>query len=199
VSENQPAELNEEFFKKFNAEDLESLKAEVKTNMLKDVDTTLKQQRKDGSLDGMLSLHDSVQIPAALVSQEIDAMRNQQMQQFGEMAAQLDLKSIFPDEMFKEQAERRVKLGLILNEVVSKHEVKADADAVRAAVERLADGYEDKEGFINWCYSNQDQLQQVQSMVIEEQVVDTLLKSATVKEEKMSYDELKEPKESVEA
>lgn len=195
VKEKTAAELNDEFFALFGVQEggEEAFRAEVKKNMQRELDSALKNRVKQQVMDGILDMHEDVQIPKALIEQEIDALRNQQMQQFGAMAEQLDVKSILPDELFTEQATRRVKLGLVLNEYLVQKEIKADATKVREAIEEMASTYEDKDQFINWYYSDPQRLQGVESMVVEDQIVDTLLESASVTEVSMSYEEALTP------
>ena len=138
----------------------------------------------------MLAAHDGLLIPAALITQEIDALRQQQVQQFGALAEQLDVKTILPDEMFTEQAERRVRLGLILNALIEKNEIEADADKVRTAIEEIAAGYEDKDMVINHYYSNPQQLQSIEGMVIEDEVVSKILVDSQLTDETSTYDEV---------
>jgi len=130
-----------------------------------------------------------LEIPKALVAQEVDVMRNQMFQQFGGAAGgqDLDLKSLLPDDMFSENAERRVKLGLVLSELVGKLELTADADKVREAIEEMASTYQDPEEVINYYYSNQEQLSAIESRVLEDQVVEKLLESANITESECSY------------
>ncbi len=73
--------------------------------------------------------------------------------------------------MFTENAQRRVKLGLVLAELVGKLELKADGDKVRETIEEMASTYQDPEEVINYYYSNQEQLASVESKVLEDQVV----------------------------
>jgi trigger factor len=112
-------------------------------------------------------------------------------QQFGGAAGgqDLDLKSLLPDEMFSENAERRVKLGLVMAEFIDKHEMKADADKVRASIEEMASTYQDPEEVINYYYSNAEQLQSVESKVLEDQVVEKLLENANITDKACSYQE----------
>ena len=144
-------------------------------------------------MEGVLSLHADLQGPKALVSQEIEALRNQQMQQFGAMAEKLNAADILPDELFRENAERRVKLGLVLNELISIEGIKAEEGKVRAALEEMAASFEDKDEIINWYMSNPQQLQQIEGMVIEEEVVEKLLEKSKVSEETLSYEEIMSP------
>jgi trigger factor len=89
--------------------------------------------------------------------------------------------------MFTENAERRVKLGLVLAEFIAKHELKADSDKVRTAIEEMAATYQDPQEVIDYYYSNQQQLSAVESKVLEDQVVEKLLASAHVVENECGY------------
>ena len=115
------------------------------------------------------------------------------MQQFGALAEKLNPADILPDDLFRENAERRVKLGLVLNELIAAEEIKADADKVRATLEEMAASYEDKEEVINYYMSQPQQLQQIEGMVIEEEVVEKLLEKAKVSEETLTYEEVMSP------
>ena len=87
------------------------------------------------------------------------------------------------------RAERRVKLGLLLAELISSRELKADPEKVRGEIEELASTYQEPEEVINWYYGNQEQLQAVESKVLEDQAVESLLEQATVSEAPCSYQE----------
>ena len=115
-------------------------------------------------------------------------VRQQMFQQFGGAGAQnMDLRSLLPDDMFTANAEKRVKLGLLLSELISKFELQADADRVRQTIEEMAATYQDPEEVVNWYYSNQEQLSAVQSRVLEDQVVEKLLESANIIDKECSY------------
>ena len=115
-------------------------------------------------------------------------MRKQMFQQFGGAGgADLDLDSLLPADMFQDQAERRVKMGLVLSEYIAKNEIKADADKVRETIEEIASTYQQPEEVVTWYYSNQEQLAGVESMVLEDQVVERLLEAAKVEDEPCSY------------
>lgn len=201
VKAKQLPELNDEFFKLFGVDEggEAAFRAEVRNNMQRELDNAIENRVKQQVMDGVLALHSDLQVPQALISQEIDALRNQQMQQFGDLAKQIDVKEIFPDEIFAENAERRVKLGLVLNELVSAESIAADADKVREAVEKMAETYQDKEQVINWYYSNPQQLRAIESLVVENQVVDKLLEKAQLSEETSSYEKVMSPPEEATA
>ncbi|MCP4414375.1 MAG: trigger factor, partial [Gammaproteobacteria bacterium] len=77
-----------------------------------------------------------------------------------------------------------------INEIISKNDLKADPDRVRATIEAAAAAYDEPEEMVNWYYSNPQHLQQIESTVVEEQVVDLILESATVSEKTYSFDDL---------
>ncbi|RNL67560.1 trigger factor [Zhongshania marina] len=195
VSEKKLPELDETLFEAFGVKEggEEAFRAEVEKNMARELKNATKSRIKNQVMEGVLAIHADLQVPKALVSQEIDALRNQQMQQFGAMAEKLNAADILPDELFRENAERRVKLGLVLNELISIEGIKAEEDKVRAALEEMAASFEDKDEIINWYMSNPQQLQQIEGMVIEEEVVEKLLEKSKVSEETLSYEEVMSP------
>ena len=192
VAEQKLAELNEEFFTKYGVKDggEEAFRREIRANMERELKNAAKSKVKNDVMDALLELHIDMQVPNALVDQEIQALRGQMLQQFGGAASKLDVKSLLPDDMFSEQAARRVRLGLLLNELVTKFEVKADAEKVRVVVEEMASTYEDAQEVIDYYYNNQQLLQQVEAMVVEDEAVDKLLNGAKVTEKPSSYSEL---------
>lgn len=195
VTEKKLPEMDATLFEAFGVKEggEEAFRAEVEKNMARELKNATKSRIKNQVMEGVLAVHADLQVPKALVSQEIDALRNQQMQQFGAMAEKLNAADILPDELFRENAERRVKLGLVLNELISIEGIKAEEDKVRAVLEEMAASYEDKDEIINWYMSNPEQLQQIEGMVIEEEVVEKLLEKSKVSEETLSYEEVMSP------
>jgi trigger factor len=192
VKEQALAALDEELFSKYGVEEggVEKFREEITQNMTRELASAVKSTVKQQVMDAMYEAHSSQEVPQALIDGEINNMRQQMFQQFGGAGAgDLDLESLLPGDMFQEQAERRVKLGLILSEFVSKKELKADADQVRSTIEEMASTYQEPEEVINHYYSNQEQLQSIESMVLEEQVVDKLLENATVSDKECTYQE----------
>ncbi len=188
----QLAELDEELFKLYGVEEggEAQFRAEVSDNMSRELKNAIEGKVKQQVMDAVVAAHESLEVPRALISREVDALRQQTFQQFGGAGGQdLDLKSLLPDEMFAENAERRVKLGLVLAEMISHYELKADADKVRATIEDMASTYQDPEEVINWYYSNQQQLESIQSKVLEDEVVEKLLENAQINDKECSYQE----------
>lgn len=187
-------ELDESFFEKYGVAggDEESFRADVKENMEKEKLKAVKSKLKDQVMDALIAAND-VDVPKALVANEINTMRGQMLQQYGDAVKDMDMSSILPDDMFREQAERRTKLGLLLSEVVSSEKITADKDAVKALVEEQAASYEDPEAVVNYYYGNEQMLAGIEAVALEDQVVDFLVGGATVVEEAISYDEIIKP------
>jgi trigger factor len=195
VTEKAPAELNDAFFEKFGVTDggEEKFLADVRENMVRELENAAKSKSKSQVMDAILALHNDLQVPKSLANEEIKVLRQQMVQQFGGGAKNLDLDSLLPDDMFQEQADRRVKLGLILNEIINSEKITANADKVKETIEGFASTYEDPTEVINHYYGNPQQLQQVESMVVEDMVVEHILSQAKVVEKDSTYDEVLAP------
>ncbi len=192
VLELVPAALDEALFAQYGVEDggEEQFRKEVGENMARELKNAIQGKLKQQVMDAVLDAHQSLEVPKSLVGQEINVMRSQMFQQFGGAGAagqDLDLNSLLPDEMFSENAERRVKLGLVMSEFITRNELQADADKVRETIEEMASTYQDPEEVINYYYSNQEQLSSVESKVLEDQVVEKLLGNANITENECSY------------
>ena len=186
-------ELNDEFFARFGVTEggEEAFRAEVRKNMERELRQAVKGKVKKQVMDGLLSTNE-IDVPSPLVAQEIDRMREQAVQQFGGAQGGFDPKQL-PAELFEAEAKKRVALGLIVGEVVKQREVKVDDDRVRGMIEEMASAYQEPQQVIDWYYSNEQQLSQVKYVVLEEQVVDTILASAKVSEAEVSYQDAIKP------
>ncbi|TNF35499.1 MAG: trigger factor, partial [Gammaproteobacteria bacterium] len=189
VSAQEPAVLDDAFFRLFGVEEGGEAKfrEEVKANMERELKQGILNRLKTQVMDGLLDLHD-VAVPKSLLKQEIDALREQAFQQFGG-GSNLS-PSMLPDELFAERAERRVALGIIVATLVDELGIKPDAAQVRSKVEELASTYQQPEQVIQWYYSNQDQLAVIESMVLEDAVVNAVLEKAGSSDRKASYREV---------
>ena len=192
VSEQSLPEVNEDFFKSFGVEEggMEAFREEVSNNMQREMKTASRNKLKTTRMDAM-SLDLEIAIPAALMNTEIHQLKHQTVQQMGGGQG-FDPRSM-PDDLFREQAKRRVTLGLILGEVISQQGIQADADRVRDAVEEIAATYESPEEVVKWYYSNEEQLQGIESSVIEDQVFDYIIEQAQVSDKEVAYQDVIKP------
>jgi trigger factor len=196
VSEPKLPELTEEFFAQFGIKEtgLDGFRAEVRKNMERELRQAIKAKVKNQVMDGLVATN-PIEVPKALLDNEVDRLRVQAVQQFGGNIKPDQL----PAELFTEQAKRRVVLGLIVAEVVKQNELKPDEARVRELIQEMASAYQEPEQVVAWYYKNEEQLNEVRSVVLEEQVVDTVLQKAKVTDKSVSYEEAVKPAEAAQA
>ncbi len=95
-----------------------------------------------------------------------------------------------PTDAFKEQAERRVRLGLLVAEIVKKHGLQAKPDQIRKQIEEFAQTYENPAEVIRWYFSDKNRLAEVEALVVEQNVVDWVLQNGQVTDKALTFDEL---------
>ena len=183
-----------EFIKKFGVEDgsVDTFRAEVKKNMQRELGNTIKAQIKQQVMDGLADLH-AVDVPKALVSDEIRYIREEFSQSMGGSANNM------PDELFAPQAERRVKLGLIVGEVIRQHNLQRDPERVDAMLENVAATYEDPQALKDYYRSNRQAMQTIEAAVMEEMIVDWVLEKATVNDDARDFDAVMNPQKQAAA
>ena len=186
-------DVDEEFAKLFGVEEggVDALRAEVSKNMTRELTQAVKGKVKEQVIEGLLAGHE-VGLPSALVAQEVDVLRQQAMQRF---QGQMDPKNLpeLPSEMFTEQAERRVKIGLLLGEVIKVNEIKVDNAKVDELIATAASAYEDPKEVIEYYANNKELMQQMQNVALEEQAVEFLVEKADVSSKKASFKDIMNP------
>jgi trigger factor len=190
VAEATLPEVNEEFAKLLGIADgdVEKMRAEIRKNVEREVKRRLQARTKEAVMQALLDATE-ITLPKALVQLEIGRLIEQaqrDMQQRG-----MNVKDMpFPPELFAQQAERRVALGLILAEVVEANKLEAKPEQVKAMIEEFADSYEHPEEVLTWYYASADRLEGPTSMVLEDNVVEFVLSKAKVEVEELSFDAL---------
>lgn len=190
VAEKSLPELDEAFFAGFGIKEggIEKFRSELRTNMERELKKALANKNRQHLYEQLNKLH-AFDVPQSLIDGEIRIMRQNMVQQFGAGAKNLDLEALLPADMFKDQAKERVVTGLVLSEIITQHKLKADAARVRSKLEEIAAPYGDSQQIINHYYSNPNLLNQVESMVLEEAVVDLVSAAAQVTDKFATYQE----------
>ncbi|MCP3127633.1 trigger factor [Shewanella sp. KJ2020] len=180
-------EVNDEFAALFGISEggLEALKTEIRKNMNRELEQALKANVKEQVIAGLLANND-ITLPKALIDGEVNVLRQQAMQRFGGQAANMPE---LPAELFTEQAARRVKIGLLLGEVIKTNELKAEDERVQGLIASMASAYEDPSEVIAYYNSNKELMQNMRNVALEEQAVEALLKSAKVTEKEVAFEE----------
>lgn len=164
---------------------VEKFREDVRKNMTRELKQAVKNKVKTQVMDALLAGH-VVDAPKALVANEINRQRQAMFQQFGAGAGKLDA-SMLPDELFAEQAQRSVALGLLISQIIKDKAVEVDASRVKAVIEEVAESYETPAEVVNYYYGNREQLAQVEALVLEDQVVDVVLADAQVTDQPSRY------------
>lgn len=193
VEAQQLPEVNDEFAKLFGLAEatVDALKVEVKKNMERELNNSIKARVKEQVIKGLLATHE-VEVPQALIDSEIDVLRRQALQRFGN---NLDPKKLpeLPATLFTEQAKDRVKVGLLLGEVIKTNKLQVEEARVQALIETVASAYEDPQEVIQYYNSNKELLQGMRNVALEEQAIDLVLTKAKVTEQKAKFDEIMNP------
>lgn len=182
-------ELNEEFFKSTGIEavDVESYKKEVRTKLEEDLENILKGKVKQSLFDALIAVNE-FEVPSAMIDSEISNMKQDTARRMGMDPKEIK-EDLFPNETFSDEATKRVKVGILLNKIIEDKELKPDADKVKEIIEERAKNYKDPQQVINYFYSDDEQLRNIESISLEEQVVDALLSEAKSTEENISYED----------
>ena len=184
-------ELNDEFAKELGqAEgDIDSLLADVRTNIEREANARVQARTKASVMDALLAATE-FDVPKALVANEIQnriAMARQELKQRGLPNAD-DMP--IPEDVFKDEAERRVRLGLLLSELVEQAKLEATPEQVRARIEEFAQNYEQPEQVISYYLSDAQRRAEIEAIVLEDNVVEHIVSQAKVSDEDVEFEQL---------
>lgn len=169
-------------------DDIDGLKAKVKERMEKEAEKVLREDIKERVLEVLLDKN-QIEKPQSLIDQERAALlREMEHKQKGGM-----LDEDLSEDDIKELTEKRVVLGLLVNEVIAKHQIKVNNQRVREVIAEQAANFPDPKTFISYYYNNKELLQGVERIVLLDQAVDTLLGEMKVKDKPVSFDEVMNP------
>ena len=186
VEEPKLPEIDEEFAKAFGVEsgDTEQLMSDIKANMDRELDRKLRAILKGNVMDALVAAN-PLDVPAAVVEQEAETLKKQTEVQTPGSTLTVDA--------FMDDAKRRVQLGLILAEVAKMSSLNIDADMIKARIEEMAQDYDDPDEFVRYYMGNQELLSGVQTLVMEDKVVDWIVDQASVSTKNSTFDEVMNP------
>ncbi len=186
---NKP-ELDADFIKKFGIEsgEVDALRETINENMQRELASAIQNKLKTQVMDTLANAH-NFDIPTSLVTEEIKHVREEMQQEMQQGATQqnLDL-SALPDGLFQEKAEKRVKLGLLVGEIIRQKNIKKDDAKVEAKLEELASTYEDPKALVDYYRGNQQAMQRIEAAVMEDLIVDWASAQMTVEEAESDFD-----------
>ncbi len=192
VSEPTLPELDETFFTKLGIKEggLEKLQEETRKALENALNQKLKTNLKTIVLDNLLS-QNQFSVPNSLITQESERLRDEFLHQLqGMQNIPKDKMPNFPADMFKQKAQKRAALGLLLREIIAQHKLKPDGAKIRKLIEEISSSYENPQQVISWFYRDKQRLAEIESLALEEQIVDLVLQQAHVTEKTATFDEI---------
>lgn len=186
VQASEMPEADDEFAKQFGIDGgMEQMRADVRRNLEREMRAARTNRLKKTVTDALAERYSDFSLPESAVRQELEQMKDQVRQQYGE---QVDL----PDDQLRPGAERRVRLGFLLAEIARQHELEIDPGRVDAKIADIADTYENPSEVVE-LYRQNPQLQgQIENAVLEEQVIDWVLGNAKVADTETSFKQIME-------
>jgi trigger factor len=185
VDEQQLPEIDEEFIKLFGVSDgrIETLRADARRNMERELKYVAEEKVKQQILGALLKANPIEEIPQSLVKDETERLLKirQQELQTQNLSANMSLVS------FKEEARQRVKIGLLIRELMGRYHFQANPDKVRQLIEKVASVYENPQAMVEEYYADKERLGKVESIVLEDEVIAWLLKRAQINEKKTDF------------
>jgi trigger factor len=193
VCEAKLPEMNEELVKSFGVQsgDLEEFKKDVEQNMQKELAQKIKTRLKNVVMTGLLEKNEVI-APQALVDDEIKNLKMQMAQNMGQDPSKTDLDTLdsLPDDLFRDEGAKRVRLGLLVGELIRIENISLDKARFDKALQEMAATYEQPQQVIDYYTKNKDARNSLEGMVLEDQVVDHILDKAQVKDKSFSFEEM---------
>jgi trigger factor len=184
-------EVNEEFIKTLGLADgsLETLRADIKKNLAREVKFRVAARNKSAALDGLLTVV-NFDLPSALVEAETQRLLEGARADLKARGIKDADKAPIPAEMFKPQAERRVRLGLTVAELVKTNNLQAKPEQLQAHIEELSQSYEQPAQVVAWYMSDRQRMAEVEAVVIEANVAEFILSKAKINDKALGFEEL---------
>ena len=183
-------ELDAEFAKSVGVSDGDAgkMREEIRSNLINEVSRRLKARNKDAAMEALLRVA-GFDVPKVLVDEEAQILMQQTAQDMESRGMKMKGVSLPPD-LFKDRAEKRVKLGLILSHLVQKHELKAKPDQVKSFIKEYAQSFDQPEEVIRWYATDPNRMQEVEHIVLEENVVNWAMGQAKTTDKRAVFNEL---------
>ena len=183
-------EIDAEFARQLGVADgtIEKLRADVRANLEREVGQRLRTRVKTAVMEALPALS-AIEVPKALVQSESESLAERARADFKQRG--MDVKDMpIPPGAFTETAGKRVRLGLIVAEIVKTQGLQAKPDQLRKQIEEFAQSYENPGEVIRWYFSDRERLAEVEAVVVEQNVVDWVLSKASVTDKPLGFDEL---------
>ena len=191
IEAQQLPEVDDAFAKSLGIADatVEGLRADVRKNLEREVKFRVVARNKGAVMDALVGAAE-LELPKALVQNEIDRLVESARADLKQRGVKDADKAPIPSEMFQAQAEKRVRLGLVVAELVRANKLQATMEQLTAHIEELAQSYEKPEEVKRWYFGDRQRMSEVEAVVIENNVTDFVLRQAQVSDKSVAFDEL---------
>jgi trigger factor len=186
-------ELDAEFAKSLGVADgdVEKLKVEIRSNLNREAQRRIKVRNKDHAMEALLKVG-VLDVPKSLVESESQNLMQQSRADMEARGIKLPADMKLPLDLFAERATKRVKLGLILSELVTKHELAATSEQVKALLTEYAESYQSPAEVIRWYTSDPSRIKEIENLALEDNVVAWVMAGANVVDQSVGFDALME-------
>jgi trigger factor len=193
VEEPSLPEIDDEFAVAFGVSEggAEGLRKEVQANMTRELAETVRNVTKQRTMDALLASRE-IELPQALIDEESAQALERRKTELAHSGIDAEAAGL-STEMFTEQARTRVSLGLLLAEVIRENDIKPDPQRVNARIQTIASTYEQPDEVVRWYQGNRERMAEIETSVLEEQVVEWVLERAQVSDEASSFGALMKP------
>ena len=184
-------EVNEALAKSLGIKDgtVEALRADIKKNLEREVKFRVLARNKSSVMEALIKVAE-LDVPKALVAGEVERMTEAARADLKKRGVKDADKAPIPAEIFEPQAERRVRLGLVVGELVRANNLQAKPEQLQAHIEEMAQSYERPPEVVRWYLSDRSRMAEVEAVVIENNVADFVLGKAKVTDKVVPFDEL---------
>lgn len=186
-------EIDAEFAKSLGVEsgDAADLRTEIRTNLDREIGRRVKVRNKDAAMDALLNIGE-LEVPKYMLDWECQNLQQQAMRDMEARGMQIPKGMTLPVEMFAERAAKRVKLGVILNALVEKHDLAAKPEQVQALIQDYAQSFDQPEDVIKWYAADASRTQEIENVALEDNVVAWVMANAKVSDKAVEFKELME-------
>jgi len=184
-------EVNDELAKSLGVATatVQGLRDDIAKNLSREVKNRVMSRNKQTALDVLVGKSE-LELPQSIVKAEIDRLVEEARENLKQRGIKDADKAPMPEDLFRPQAENRVRMGLVVSELVRTQQLTATLDQIKAQVNEMAASYEKPEEVVRWYFSDNRRLSEIEAMVIENNVTDHIYSKAKVSTKAMPFDEL---------
>ncbi len=197
VKEAVVPDLDDALFEKYGVKQggMDAFEAEIRNNMQREAEMMIRKKLKEAVLNALLDAN-QIELPGSLIHGEERKLQEEIRQAMGQKGTDPATMQQTDDKL-SAVAHRRVALQLILSDIINKNKLKTEPARVRKIIQQIASGYENPDAIVNWYYSDQKKLAEIEALSLEEDAVDWVAEQAAITEKAYTFDELMKKRQTI--